>query len=181
MSESDDAAEENETMTRDELQFLLDYNAWAYARVWAIIDTLTDAQFNQDTGYSFGSIRQQVTHCMSVERRWAARLLGEPVPDRVSTDATPGVAAVRTLWHDMQAGTRAMMDRLTDADLLATMAYTMPQRGGAKEDPRGLVCQHVMNHATDHRAQILAMLHMLGVSGAEQDIILYAWERQDAE
>jgi uncharacterized damage-inducible protein DinB len=32
---------------------------------------------------------------------------------------------------------------------------------------------HVLNHGTDHRAQVLSMLAQLGVSGYAQDYYLY--------
>jgi uncharacterized damage-inducible protein DinB len=35
---------------------------------------------------------------------------------------------------------------------------------------------HVVNHGTDHRAQILRILHDLGVSTTAQDYIFYAYD-----
>lgn len=168
-------------MTREEMQQLLDYSEWAYERVWSCIDTLTDEQFSQNVGYAFDHIRGQVTHCMNVERRWAARLAGQQAPERVTTDDAPSIAAVRQVWDRLQAETRALLDGLTEAELGDFIEYDMAHRGGSKRDRRSDIVRHVVNHATDHRAQMLAMLHMLGAKTVEQDLILYIWEKQEQQ
>jgi uncharacterized damage-inducible protein DinB len=166
-------------MTREEMQQLLDYNAWAHARVWSCINTLTDEQFNRNVGYAFEHIRGQVTHCMNVERRWAVRLTGQQPPERLTTDDAPSIAAVRQLWDVLQAETRALLDGLTEDDLEQYIEYDVPQRGGKKRDLRSDIVRHMINHGTDHRAQILAMLYMLGAKTLEQDLLIYIWEQQD--
>ena len=47
-----------------------------------------------------------------------------------------------------------------------------------KQTTRREVLIHVVNHGTDHRAQILARLHELGAPTLEQDLMLYLWERE---
>ena len=37
------------------------------------------------------------------------------------------------------------------------------------------IMMHVLNHATDHRAQTLAMLHSLGAPTFAQDMVFYFW------
>ena len=47
------------------------------------------------------------------------------------------------------------------------------------EDPDIVLWQallHVANHGTDHRAQILRLLHDLGVETVSQDYIFYIYE-----
>jgi uncharacterized damage-inducible protein DinB len=36
---------------------------------------------------------------------------------------------------------------------------------------------HVVNHGTDHRAQVLRILYELGAPTFEQDIMEYLWHR----
>jgi uncharacterized damage-inducible protein DinB len=55
----------------------------------------------------------------------------------------------------------------------------MPSRGGAKQSARWEILAHVVNHGTDHRAQILSLLFQLGAPTVEQDLILYLWEQKD--
>jgi uncharacterized damage-inducible protein DinB len=47
-------------------------------------------------------------------------------------------------------------------------------RGLSCDNQRWELLMHIANHATDHRAQILAMLHHhFGVKTIEQDMIFY--------
>ncbi|MCL4255480.1 MAG: damage-inducible protein DinB, partial [Anaerolineae bacterium] len=70
----------------------------------------------------------------------------------------------------------AYLNTLTDADLTRILSYDMPHRGGMKTNPIWEILVHVINHGTDHRAQILAMLHQMGAPTLEQDMMLYWWE-----
>ena len=59
------------------------------------------------------------------------------------------------------------------------MHWEIPSRGWQHENRRWQLLLHVANHATDHRAQILAALHEhFGLTTPEQDMILYLLERE---
>lgn len=163
-------------MTVDELSTLIAYNFWAHRRVWGCIEHLTDDQFVQDVGYSFGSVRNQVVHLINVDERWLARISGAELPDHIDPEAFPTRAAVRERWDMTEAKMRAYLATLRDADLSEVIEYDMPHRGGIKRNARWQILVHVVNHGTDHRAQILAMLHQLGASTTEQDLMFYLWE-----
>jgi uncharacterized damage-inducible protein DinB len=45
------------------------------------------------------------------------------------------------------------------------------------DEPAWQVFAHVANHGTDHRAQILRLLHDLGAPTFSQDFMIYLWER----
>jgi uncharacterized damage-inducible protein DinB len=50
-----------------------------------------------------------------------------------------------------------------------------------EEDKNLIVWQvllHVINHGTDHRAQLLRQLHDLGVKTTAQDFIFYVYDHQ---
>ena len=42
------------------------------------------------------------------------------------------------------------------------------------------VLLHVVNHGTDHRAQVLRILHDLGVKTVSQDFIFYVYDHLEA-
>jgi uncharacterized damage-inducible protein DinB len=48
---------------------------------------------------------------------------------------------------------------------------------GMKE-PRWQIITQVTNHGTDHRAQLLRILHDFGAPTFGQDLILYWWQSQ---
>lgn len=163
------------------IRTLFDYNLWAHERVWPGILTLDDEQFARPFDYSLGSVRAQMVHVLSVDNRWLARVAGQPAPDRLDPDAYPSAAALRADWVRMTADQRRVVEALSDAQMANMISYDMPQRGGMKHTPRWQILAHVVNHGTDHRAQILSLLYQLGAPTVEQDLILYLWERPAAQ
>ncbi|MBL8146156.1 MAG: DinB family protein [Anaerolineae bacterium] len=159
------------------IRTLFDYNLWAHERVWTGILTLDDEQFARQFDYSIGSVRAQIVHVLSVDNRWLARVAGRPTPDRLDPEAYPSAAAVREDWLRLTAEQRLIVEGLSDEQMGEAISYDMPQRGGMKHNLRREILAHVVNHGTDHRAQVLSLLHQMGAPTVEQDLILYLWER----
>jgi uncharacterized damage-inducible protein DinB len=158
---------------------LYDYNQWAHERVWACIQTLDDAQFTRPFDYSLGSVRDQIVHVMSVDARWFARLAGESLMPHLQAVDYGTVDAARVQWQVSALRNREIMGRLSDAQLGEEITYDMPHRGGLKRTARWQVVAHVVNHGTDHRAQMLGLLHQLGAPTVEQDLMFYLWDQAD--
>lgn len=159
------------------IRTLFDYNLWAHERVWAGILTLDDERFARPFEYSLGSVRSQAVHVLSVDNRWLARVAGQAVPDRLEPDAYPSAASLYADWVRMTAGQRQIVTGLSDEQLGGDFHYEMASRGGLKSNARWEILAHVVNHGTDHRAQILSLLYQLDAPTVEQDLILYLWEQ----
>lgn len=163
-------------MNTDYIRTIFDYNLWAHGKVWDCIMQLSDEQFVQDYDYSIGSIRNHVVHVMSVDQRWLARIAGNEPPVRLNTADFSTRAAARARWDDIQANNRAIVHSLTESDLARVITYDLPHRGGIKHDAVWQIIAHVVNHGTDHRAQILSLLYRLGAPTVEQDLTFYLWD-----
>ena len=163
-------------MNTEWIKTLFAYNQWAHDQVWACILTLNDEQFVQASNYSIGSVRNQIVHVMSVDNRWMARVCGTPTPAHFRPEDFASAHAVRAQWEPLAKDQRAVVARLTDAELAETIAYEMPSRGGAKANTRWEILLHMINHGTDHRAQILRLLYELGAPTVEQDLMIYLWD-----
>ncbi len=149
----------------------IDYNYGLYRRVWDSISTLTDEQFVLDVDYSHGSIRNQMMHVTVVDKRW---LLGlQEHPDArgfgLSPSDYPTRESVRALWDGVS---KEVIDYVVSLDE-AGLARTPQGMGG----PVWQVLVHMVNHGTDHRAQILRSLHDFGAPTFDQDLVLYLWNR----
>lgn len=148
---------------------LYEYHFALNRKIWDdYVAALTETQFTQDLDYSVGSIRNHTVHMMVVDKRWFCGLRGEDVPDFPDPEAFPDRAAVRTMWDQVEADMRGYLNGLSPEML-------------DRPFPAGLtvweVLFHVLNHGTDHRAQVLAMLHRLGVATGPQDYALYVMGR----
>ncbi len=165
-------------MKADEIRSLIAYHHDTYDRVWDSVARLTPEQFLEPVNYSIGSIRDHLMHVAATDQRWIARLNGDdPLPARLVWETYATIPAARTKWDDIRDYVRAHGDRLTDAGMDDVLTYDFPHRGGLKQMLRWQVYVHLVNHGTDHRAQLLALLHRHGGATFEQDYMLYLWDK----
>lgn len=165
-----------DAVNTDYIRTIFDYNLWAHGQVWDCIMQVSEEQFVQDFDYSIGSIRNHIVHVMSVDQRWLARVAGAALPERLNAADFTTRAAARARWNEIEANSRAVVYSLTDGDLDHVLTYDMSHRGGTKRDAVWQIIAHVVNHGTDHRAQILSLLHRLGAPTVEQDLMFYLWD-----
>ena len=142
---------------------------------WEIVDTLTVEQFLRESPYSLGSLRNQLAHCINVDNRWLARLQEQSPPGSLEFEDFPDQAALRAKWDTVRPAVTDYVRGLNPRELEETVELHFPKRGGAFRNSRWQILLHMVNHGTDHRAQILALLHELGAPTFEQDLILHLW------
>lgn len=165
-------------MKLDAIRTLYTYHFALYTKLWASIDHLTDAQFVTDVPYSIGAVRNHVVHLMSVEQRWFARVLGQSLPERLEYEDYTTRAAARADWDPIMARLQNdVQHTLTEADLARPVAYEVrrPQGTVAHTSAVWEILVHVVNHGTDHRSQLLRILHDYGAPTFEQDMVIYWW------
>lgn len=135
------------------------------------ITPLTEEQFTQQVAYSHGSVRDQIVHLISVDDVWFSELRGvEPAEPLSSVSTRDGI---RAYWDSIEQLMRTYLAALRD-DQLFDKPITEPA-----EDKDLIVWQvllHVVNHGTDHRAQLLRLLNELGVKTVSQDYIFYVYD-----
>lgn len=161
-------------MNADAFRHFYNYHFAENRKILEHVASLTFEQFTQKMDYSRGSIREQLVHLVDVEDVWISELRGaqpsEPLPETTEVDDRD---AIRSLWDVVERNTRTYLANLRD-DQLFSKPITDPE-----EDKDLIVWQillHIVNHATDHRAQLLRALHDLGVDTKSQDYIFYVYE-----
>ncbi len=157
-------------MTSDYFRHLYEYHFAINHKIWdRCIVPLTDEQFKRKIHYSVGSVRNHVIHMLNVDDRWFCALRGLPDPGGLNAVYFNKRDVIRARWDTVEAGMRAYLVDLRD-DRLEEQPY-LAQDG----DPirAWQVLLHVVNHGTDHRAQLLALLNQLGVATFPQDYAFY--------
>ena len=161
-------------MNANAFRHFYNYHFAENRKVWNDVTSLSFGQFTQPVDYSRGSVREQIVHLLDAEDMWFSELRGaeplEPLPETVDADDRD---AIRAHWDKVEQTIRAYLAELQD-DMLFTKPIKVPE-----EDQILIVWQvllHVANHATDHRAQLLRVLHDLGVETKYQDYIFYVYE-----
>ncbi len=153
-------------MNADGFRQLYDYHFTVNRRIWdKCIMGLSDEQFERELHYSIGSIHNQMVHMMSVDDRWFSGLRGVALPDFLNPADYPDRAAVRDYWDGVEGRMRDYVAALTDELLLTPLNDLKVWQ----------VLTHVINHGTDHRAQVLAMLNAMDVKTFPQDLIFHLW------
>ncbi len=153
-------------MNADAFRHLYEYHFTANRKIWDRgVMALSDAQFTQKVEYSVGSVRNQVVHMLNIDDRWFCGLRSVTIPGFLNPVYYARRAVIREKWDDVEATMRAYLADLSDDKLDSQPFLTIDN------DPIRLwqVLLHVVNHGTDHRAQLLALLHALGVKTFAQD------------
>jgi uncharacterized damage-inducible protein DinB len=159
-------------MNADAFRHFYDYHFAENRKVRGYVTSLSFEQFTQNVNYSHGSVRDQIVHLIDAEDVWFSELRdvqpSEPLPPANSDDRE----IIREHWDRVEQGMRAYLAELRD-EMLFDKPIKEPE-----EDKDLIVWQvllHVANHATDHRAQLLRVLHDLGVETTYQDYIFYVY------
>ena len=88
----------------------------------------------------------------------------------------PTRPAIRAAWDRVERATSAYLATLTDAGLgRMVLPGHWAARGRAPFTVRQGLSQ-LINHNTDHRAQMLAGIHRLGGKTVAQDYLFFVWE-----
>ena len=163
-------------MNADAFRHLYGYHFAENRALWdRCIAQISSEQFTQPVDYSRGSIRDQIVHLMDADAVWFSELRGVEPPEALAPLPGDDRERIRAHWDGIEHEMRAYLSALSDA-----MLFTQPIQ--EPEEDRALyvwqVLLHVVNHGTDHRAQILRLLYDQGVKTTAQDYIFYAYETQ---
>jgi uncharacterized damage-inducible protein DinB len=165
-------------MKTNEIKTIFNYNYWAFERVWESICQLSEEQFVEPIDYSTGSIRNIVAHIMGANRNWMSRLSNTSMP-RLVYEGFVSLSQTKATWDEMRKEFINYLDALSEEQLDEHVHWELPARGLKFSNTRWEILLHVANHATDHRAQILAILHHhFYVKTVEQDMIIYLAEHK---
>ena len=166
-------------MMLEAVRSLVGYHYAAYDQVWSSVMELSREQFVQESDYSLGSVRNQLVHVMDVDDRWLTRLQEQQPTESLAFTDFPDQQSVRQKWNSIRGSVENYVLGLSREQLERTVELYFPGRGGSHHNTRWQILLHVVNHGTDHRAQILALLGDLGGQTFEQDLILHLWSQEE--
>jgi uncharacterized damage-inducible protein DinB len=166
-------------MNSNEIITIFDYNFWAFDRVWECISQISDEQFIEEFDYSSGSIRNIVLHIMIGNRNWMSRLKGTEMPARLVFEDFSSLSKTKAKWDELQTEFLDHLNSFDQEQLDGMVEWELLSQGLKSTNTRWEILLHLANHGTDHRAQILAILHYhFHVKTVEQDMIIYLAENQ---
>ena len=145
-----------------------EYNAWANKKIIEVLLKLKEGADRNEIVSSFPSVYKTVMHSWSAESIWLQRLqLAEhPVWHEDIFKGTLSEAC-----HEWQAVSSAFVEFVTkqyDDKALQHVVQFYDRQKNAYKMPVYQVLQHVFNHSTYHRGQLITMLRQLGITKLPQ-------------
>jgi len=158
------------------IRTLYDYGVWASIRVLDAAQLLTHDQLNAHGDGAYGSVRETLVHTMSAQRawltRWESSLPLVPPTGRLDPRDFPDVASIRTRWTQIEDSTLAYVAGLSALDLERIVTY-VTSTGSTFSYPLWLQLFHQVNHGTQHRGEIAALLTRYGRSPGDLDLLVF--------
>jgi uncharacterized damage-inducible protein DinB len=146
--------------------------SWADNRIFETLAQLSPEQYTQDMKGSHGGIHTTLTHLVGAEKIWLERFMGAPTEPFLDAKSISSLADMKKIWERVGYDTAKWLGTMSDKKLQETFAINT-LKGDTFTHVYGQAFQHVVNHSTYHRGQIITMLRQLGVKPPGTDLILF--------
>lgn len=148
----------------DTLTVLFSHNLWANLLLLEKCADLTSEQLDAAIAGTYGSIHDTLEHIVTAEKSYFSRIsTGQPY--RHPEDAPPMTIKEMTEWAHMTGNGLIEWASMVGAG----DAVMIDWDGTPREVPKTILLTQAINHATEHRAQIMVILTQLGIQPPELD------------
>ena len=164
-------------MNLHDIRHLFDYTEWANDLAMEAADELPDEDLRRDVGISHKSIFGTLLHMAGAEWIWVERWHGHsPRKEEAwtlwSTESCVDLPGLNDRWGAVVDKRTRLISDLDEERFAADLEYKL-----LSGDPSSLrladQMQHVVNHATMHRGQIVGMIRQLGIDPPSTDMLFY--------
>jgi uncharacterized damage-inducible protein DinB len=157
----------------DTLTALFSHNLWANLRLLERCAELTGEQLDAAIPGTFGSIRDTLQHIVTAEQSYFSRLsTGQPY--RRPQGAPP--MSLAEMVDAARTSGRGLIEWAPKVQ--ATDTVQLDWDGTPREVSKTVILTQVINHATEHRAQIMAIMTQIGIQPPELSSWSYFDERE---
>jgi len=160
-------------MLRDKL---FAYHKWATQEILAHTEHYGDDIYQKAGASSFSSIKETVSHVITVEKLWFLRMAGteKPAAEQFNVET---IAKARQAFMLLHAEMELYFSTLSEEQWLEVMPFTN-LRGDSFEETREEMLFTFINHASYHRGQITSLLRQFGKEGKAIDYIYFPKENR---
>jgi len=159
-------------MNVQDFEYLYDYNRWANDRVIDAASKLPEEQFVRDLQSSHRSVRDTLAHILAAEWIWVERWKGVSPKALLNPAEFESIDSLKSRWAEVERDYTDFISGVTDDSLSKVISYTNT-KGEQWSYPLWQMFQHVMNHSTYHRGQVVTMLRQLGAEVNAVDLLIY--------
>ena len=164
-------------MNRSDLKHLFDYTEWANGLALSAAAELSAENLNRDVNISHRSIFGTLLHMAGAEWIWLERWHGRSPAGKEAwslwtTESCADLTALNERWRDVIDRRARFLAEVDEARLAAEMPFKLLS-GDASSLPLVNQMQHVINHSTLHRGQVVGMIRQLGLAPPSTDLLFY--------
>lgn len=151
-------------MQQDTLTTLFSHNLWANLCLFEACAGLTDEQLDATLIGTFGTIRETLQHIVTAEQSYFARISTNQ-PRRRVEGAPP--LTMDQMIESLRTTGGGLIEWAPKVQTDEVVAVNWD--GAVKQISKAVILTQAINHATEHRAQIMAILTQLGIEPPELD------------
>jgi uncharacterized damage-inducible protein DinB len=158
-------------VTLQEIIQLVAFNRWANQCFFEALGQLPAEKFRQDMHSSHGGIQGTLAHIVGAERGWLSRWQGKSDTGTAIVSQLHSVPELRTFWEGVCDEMDRFLATMDDHKLQETLSTTA--RSGSHTTSYWQMIQHVIDHSSYHRGQIVTMLRQLGLTPPSTGMIRF--------
>jgi len=161
-------------MTRaDTLTTLFQHNRWANLRLLEQCVALSSDQLAATLTGTYGSIGGTLQHIATAERSYLSRI-SSGQPYRRPKDAPP--MTIHEMTESLNNSGSGLIEWAVRVQADDTVQVDWD--GAPREVPKTILLTQAINHATEHRAQVMAILTQLGIEPPALDGWTYLGQQE---
>lgn len=159
--------------TRDFLIQQYDYVKWADLRNLDAAASVPSGRWDEDHGFSFGTVHKTLLHMIGAQHVWVGRWSGDSSRAFPTVEELPTIEAIRTRWNAVHDELLGYVAKQTDASLERRIDYLR------NNIPHSNVLWHAIAHCADHsnyhRGQLNSLIKLSG--GTPAGTMYIDWRR----
>ncbi|HET6979363.1 MAG TPA: DinB family protein [Pyrinomonadaceae bacterium] len=164
-------------MDLTDIKNLFSYTEWANELAIEAANRLPGDHLVRDVGISHRSIFGTLVHMAGAEWIWLERWHGRsPAKAEAwslwSPESCADLATLRDRWTNLSNTRTQFVSELDEPRLAEDLPFKLLS-GDPSSMPLINQMQHVVNHATMHRGQIVGMIRQLGIDPPATDLLFY--------
>ena len=160
-----------------DIRHLFDYTEWANDLALSAAVQLADDDLRRDFKISHSSIFGTLLHMAGAESIWLERWHGHSPAGKEAwslwtADSCADIATLQQRWREVVDRRANFIRELDEPRLSAQLSFTL-LNGDSSSMELVNQMQHVVNHATLHRGQVVGMIRQLGSVPPATDLLFY--------
>ena len=151
----------------DTLTTLFSHNLWANLRLLEKCADLTEEQLDASISGTYGAIQDTLQHIVTAERSYFSRISTGKRYDHPENMPPMSIPEMMAAARATGAGLVEWAPKVQTGD-----SVEIDWDGTARIVPKAIILTQVINHATEHRAQVMATMTQIGVEPPD----LQSWQ-----